>query len=137
MTREPFSQRANETVLPFRLYSSPPQGSAEARLDQDDVHALAPSRVLLGIALGLARAGLVPDAAKELVKAAAVRPRWVVARWFCLCAYRMCLDVTDVGTCLITEALLEPVVERLHLVMWRGEKQLKTALCEDILGSSR
>lgn len=104
-------------------------------MDQDDVHALAPSRVLLGIALGLAQAGLVPDAAKELVKAAAVRPRWVVARWFCACAYCMCLDVTDVGTCLKSEAMLEAVVERLRLVLWREEQQLRTALCEDVLGS--
>lgn len=86
-------------------------------MDQDDVHALAPSRVLLGIALGLARAGLVSDAAKELVKAAAVRPRWVVARWFCVCAYCMCLDVSDVGTGHATEALLEPFVKRLHFVL--------------------
>lgn len=63
--------------LEFRLVlrRSPPPGSLASRNEEDDAHALAPSRVLLGIALGLARAGLASDAAKELVKAAAVRPR--------------------------------------------------------------
>lgn len=55
--------------------SSPGSSEGGANDENDDVHALAPSRVLLGIALGLARAGLGAAAAKELVKAAAVRPR--------------------------------------------------------------
>lgn len=76
---------------PFHLCDSPPPGSSEARLDEDDVHVLAPTRVLLGIALGLARAGLIADATKELVKAAAVRPR------------------CDVGVRIVTCALVESI----------------------------
>ncbi|CAM9343765.1 unnamed protein product, partial [Pylaiella littoralis] len=55
---------------------SPPPGSS-VRWDEDDVLALAPSRVLLGIALGAARAGtkMVAPAAGMLVKAATDRPR--------------------------------------------------------------
>lgn len=50
--------------------------SSESRHGEDDEnHALVASRVLVGVALGLARAGLVANAAKEVVKAAAVRPR--------------------------------------------------------------
>lgn len=71
------TDRSLLSCLNFRLVlrGSPPAGSRASLNEEDDAHALAPSRVLLGIALGLARAGLVGDAAKELVKAAAVRPR--------------------------------------------------------------
>lgn len=51
------------------------RGEESTGEEDDEVKALAPSRVLLGIALGLARASLWADAAKGLVKAAAVRPR--------------------------------------------------------------
>lgn len=66
------------------LFFSPSVEPSETCLEEDEVQALAPSRVLLGIALGLARAGLVADATKELVKAAVIRPRWVLVEVYFL-----------------------------------------------------
>lgn len=66
--------------LPLMLFATPlesPDWSHDtvSALGQDDEQALAPSRVLIAIAIGLARSALARDASKVVIKAAAVRPR--------------------------------------------------------------
>ncbi|CAN0061155.1 unnamed protein product, partial [Scytosiphon promiscuus] len=95
-------------------YTPPPGSSSAKRWDDDDVLALAPWRVLLGIALGVAPAGtkMAGTAAEMLVKAASVRPRcenadrggccrdgscWIVAPFVSLCTAARWARVCVVG----------------------------------------